>query len=373
MTQPGIPAALPRCSQWTGRRRRPVGLGRSCGLTRIPAQGRANRLAGLFQSRSRSHGQSPRTEPDPSIRLIVIQCLADLGAERPAETIPPYLSRLLEVYRNDPDAGVHSSVAYLMRRWGWGDQVKRIDAKLVGKPRGAKRWYVNSQEQTMVVIGSDDGLASLYTLPRRLSYRLAVAATETTLGEYQKFDPNYPSRRREFPVHEQSNPDAAADIVSYDNAARYCNWLSKKEGLPADQWCYPPVDAQQAMVLVPDYLSRRGYRLPTIEEWEYAARAGTITDRYFGQSLVHASAYAWHSRNSNRRPQPVGLKRPNDFGLFDVLGNMIEWCYNPDPPHDSECSCQATRGRDCRKIRFVSVRGGTIFQSRGIFDVSNRP
>jgi eukaryotic-like serine/threonine-protein kinase len=303
------------------------------------------------------------TEHDPSIRRGVIQVLADVGVELPADATLTYLPRLVELYRHDADSGVHSSVAYLLRRWGRGEQAMGIDAELTGKPRGAKRWYVNSQGQTMIVIGRDDDLDSSQPLPRRLSYRLAVAATETTLGEYQQSDPDYLSRRRRYPLREESNLDAPADIISYDDAARYCNWLSKKEGISSDQWCYDPGDPRQAVALVPDYLSRRGYRLPNIEEWEYAARAGTITDRYFGQSLEHASAYAWHIQNSKRRPKPVGLKRPNDFGLFDVLGNMQEWCYNPDPPHSAHCSCQATRGRDCQTTRLVSMRGGSFYQA----------
>ena len=123
------------------------------------------------------------------------------------------------------------------------------------------------------------------------------------------------------------------------------------------------------MVLVPDYRSRRGYRLPTLREWEMAARAGTTTDRYFGRSVRHAGAYAWYSRNTDNHAEPVGRKRPNDFGLFDVLGNLDEWCYNPDPPHNDQCDCRAPRGAECRKVRLVSVRGGSYFQPESYLTV----
>jgi serine/threonine-protein kinase len=307
------------------------------------------------------------TEPDTSVKRQLIQAMGGLGqGSPPLDAGASLLSRLTALYRDDPDQGVHSSLAYLMRRWGRGSMVQHIDAELAGKPRGAKRWLVNSLGQTLAVVGgTDDGVSKLF--PGRPHYRFAIATTETTLGQYQQFDPDHPSKRRAFndllrPSGPQANLDAPADVVSYDDASRFCNWLSQKEGLPADQWCYLPSGAQGEMIMAPDYLSRQGYRLPNLQEWEYAARAGTSTERYFGQSLAHPGNYAWYDRNTDHHPEPVGLLRPNDFGLFDTLGNLAEWCYNPDPPHEPDCQCKAPRGTDCRIYRLVSYRGGAFFQ-----------
>jgi serine/threonine-protein kinase len=298
------------------------------------------------------------SERDPSIRLAAILCLADLDGDQPAEPSLASITQLIALYRQDQDSGVHSSIAYLLRKWGRGDDVKRIDQELTGKPNDSRRWYVNSQGHTMAVIGDDD-LASRLKLSRRFSYRFAIATTETTFRQYLKFDPKHRARRASVGLPE-SSPDAPVEYVTYDEAAGYCNWLSKQEGLPQEQLCYVPGDARGGMLMAPDYLSRRGYRLPNLEEWEYAARAGTSTDRYFGQSLDHATRYVWYRRNTSEYALPVGLKRPNDFGLFDVIGNVVEWCYNPSPPHNQGCDCNAARGDECLKIRLVSLRGGSF-------------
>ena len=61
-------------------------------------------------------------------------------------------------------------------------------------------------------------------------------------------------------------------------------------------------------------------------EWEYAARANAWTARFFGQTEELMMNYAWYRTNSNNKPQKVGLLKPNDFGLFDMLGNECQWC-----------------------------------------------
>jgi len=140
--------------------------------------------------------------------------------------------------------------------------------------------------------------------------------------------------------------DCPATIITWYDAAEYCNWLSKQEGIPKDQWCYLPNDNDkyaEGIKLAPDYLERKGYRLPSEAEWEYACRAKAVTSRNYGETEDLLGKYCWYVKNSLVRsmlpgvPGSLGVKgdclKPNDFGLFDMLGNALEWCQESAMPY----------------------------------------
>jgi formylglycine-generating enzyme required for sulfatase activity len=107
------------------------------------------------------------------------------------------------------------------------------------------------------------------------------------------------------------------ESVSWWDAVRFCNALSQRVGLT-------PAYRLRADIEVAEWdASADGYRLPTEAEWEHACRAGTVGPRY-GQ----LDEIAWHRGNSDGRIHAVGGKQPNAWGLYDMLGNVWDWCWD---------------------------------------------
>ena len=121
-------------------------------------------------------------------------------------------------------------------------------------------------------------------------------------------------------------PDLPAINIDWFMAARYCNLLSKAERNADEQFCYETDAKGRVTNLKANYLSLKGYRLPTEAEMEYATRATAVTSRYYGETNELLGKYAWYFENASELLQRVGAKKPNDFGFFDLLGNCSNWC-----------------------------------------------
>ena len=263
-----------------------------------------------------------------SVRRAALLALGEFDEDRLA---PPerqrLTSQLVELYRGDPDPGVHGAAGWLLRQWGQHERLTESGRALPTKgPGGSRRWYENAQGQTMIVIPPGHfqrGTGEDHT-QFRIDHSFALAAREVTVIEYRRFRNEYTiahnfARTDDCPVHE----------VSWYDAVAYCNWLSKQDGIPEAEWCYLPNEHgkyAEGMKVAPDFLIRSGYRLPTALEWEYACRAGSATRWSIGEAEDLLTKYAWCVTNALSRLHPVATLRPNDFGLFDIQGNAWEWC-----------------------------------------------
>jgi formylglycine-generating enzyme required for sulfatase activity len=284
-------------------------------------------------------------DPNTSIRRALILALGTYARDAfsPAER-ESLVTKLLDLYKNDPDAGIHGAAEWTLRRWNQQETINTADVELSKlKDAGQRRWFINGQGQTFVVIdgpvefrmGSPPGEPDRNPdeLPHRrlIPRRSAIAAKEVSVEQYQKFLRDYRQFSLDQSYLDKYSPSADGPMIGFSwfISAGYCNWLSKQEGLPPEQWCYIPKEGGEyaaGMTIPADVLKRKGYRLPTEAEWEYACRAGTLTCRYYGLSLKLLANYAWYAGGSQDRAWPRGLKIPNDLGLFDTLGNVYEWC-----------------------------------------------
>jgi len=268
-----------------------------------------------------------------AVRRAILLSLGQYDSQQlPGRLRDEVLRAALDAYANDPDAGVHSSSEWLLRRFGAEEELAKARQQLAKRTsRAGTRWYVTAELHTMVVapgpaqfeMGSPEGEPGRDANERAhraaIERSFAIAATEVTMGQFNRFR-SAPASNATLPA-EANCP--AINVSLYD-AMAYCNWLSQEEGLPEKQWCYQ--GAGSKIRPHPDWLSRAGYRLPTEAEWEYACRAGTHTSWFFGRDSAMLSSYGWGLFNARGEIRPVGTLMPNDLGLFDVYGNVQEWC-----------------------------------------------
>jgi formylglycine-generating enzyme required for sulfatase activity len=323
--------------------------------------------------------QRLKTEPDPSARRAFILCLGSYLEKTVDYQVRESLAEeLLDSYRNDPDPGIHSALDWLLRRWGRGAKIARIDGELASQSSWGKRlWRVNKQGITLSLIPgpveSHAGLAPYEAegdgraQPQHrihIRHSFSIATKEITVSQFRRFW-RTESSVSAYEALYSPDPEGPINAVTWFDAAKYCRWLSEQEGIPEDQMCFPPIpEIKLGMKMPSSYLTRTGYRLPTELEWEHACRAGATTNYHFGSGSELLGQFAWHLENSRSRAWQVGQLKPNDLGLFDMHGNIMEWCLGPGLPSDSSLRGRIVWDREesneIQDTNLRPVRGGAF-------------
>jgi formylglycine-generating enzyme required for sulfatase activity len=158
------------------------------------------------------------------------------------------------------------------------------------------------------MMGSDDGEVDAKPAHRVKVGAFMMDAHEVTQEHYEQLMGTNPSRRKA--------PRNPVEQVTWSAAVKFCNARSVHDGLTP---CY---DLKTGHC----NFEATGYRLPTEAEWEYACRAGTTTAYWFGDGPEALRSSGWFEGNSSAQPHPVAQKRPNAWGLYDIAGNVWEWC-----------------------------------------------
>ena len=281
------------------------------------------------------------SETNASVKTAIILALGEFkDIAVPLDRRTRLIDKLVRMYRRDPHPAIHSAVCWTATRWGREAAIKGSDTELLETgpqfdkrfAKDPRRWTVNSQRQSFTVVPGPVVLVRPKhrfkgTLQQeRIPYGFAVSVHEVTVKQFLAFRPKH-----RYETEYSPRVSCPINNATWYDAAAYCNWLNGKEGIPQEQWSYQPNakgNYADGMTIAADWHKRRGYRLATEVELEYINRAGSQTRFGFGHPLELLEHYDWYVLNSQFRMWPVGMKKPNDLGMFDTHGNAWEWCHN---------------------------------------------
>jgi len=329
------------------------------------------------------------TKREPSVQAAILLCLGNFESNRVDPTLKDSISsRLIQELPTNQYATLHGAGEWLLRQWGFGQQLDLAKAKIqtAGPMAKTMPWRLTSEGLTLMripkgvtLLGSsetEEGRGPNESFHQAgIERDLYFSSTEIPRDLFKKYlVENKLPLVMESPFFSQislsqMDPEVA---VSWFDAARFCNWLSKMEGIPESDWCYEPsslVDTNrdksagytEGMLIRAGYSNLKGYRLPTVAEWEYACRANTQSTYHFGNHKRLLTGYGWFNQNSDGKLAPVYSLKPNDWGLFGLCGNAMEWCQNATASSFSDDGSAETVTRSNRVFRGGSIGLGSSY------------
>lgn len=328
---------------------------------------------------------------DDTVRLSCVIALGRFSMEEVAGA-DALVEKLQRWTRSERHSGVRAACAWLLSKWR--SQAK--DAPTDKRPPAfdaatPREWFtleMNKEAMTFVVfqpgrfqMGSPEAEDLRQPDERRRWVRLtrpfALLDREITVREWQRFldDTQFPRsvkvdldawKKRDTRKVQFREPDHPAYMMTWYEAVDYCRWLTLRAGMTEEDQCYvlAGVEEKDKLPIWRFEPERRGFRLPTEAEWEYAGRAGTSTTYSFGSDKELVKHFAVFLTNLPGQPyrQPLagGTRPPNPRGLFDMHGNVSEWC------HDWRYSPKGSDPRNplaARTETLVTEGDATIFLS----------
>ncbi|MFN9371029.1 MAG: protein kinase domain-containing protein [Planctomycetaceae bacterium] len=280
--------------------------------------------------------ESPR-QLDWETRHVLLLCL---GGNQPTSadrlSVGP---RLLALYENAEDASTRMAGRWALQQWGLSIPSPRIDPRLTQ----SHDWYDIASDLTMVSLEPgdfifperDDKTLVVSLLTSTIKTPIDVGDREVSLRMFQEFleDRDCPPSGKwvGLPLAPWTEGPSGSKPMQYLNwyeAVMFCNWLSRRFGLPP---CYQRTEAKEewegtrydVWELVPDVT---GFRLPTENEWVFACLAGSWGEFHFGGKHSFLADYAVCDQSRTTGQRSCGSLRPNVWGLFDMHGNVFEWC-----------------------------------------------